>query len=416
MSENRISICLDNQVLRHHGAVAGTTGYGKSNTNSNIVMAAIKMGYCVFLFDHKPDYQNLEQPNDEKDLFQNLEKPNDEKDLVMDLEKPNDKKDLVIHPKWEPQGFDCTVDYFSLSDDKSRKANAKEKLINVYASSFDPYQLASALFHKRGEDVPQENMTLLLNAYKDKQEEYNKYTWALKEAIEWIRGLDKGTMSDVLGGGSITGNSKTAMLRKLQARSMPWMDRMEEDSSASKVPGLGSPQKRLALEIDVPLLIKGKTVNVIRVGQSQGRDYGLFLSFLLERVYNAKASNPDLPPILYLIDEAQDIFSGSKQLREACEDMLDANMRKGRSLNIAFWYGLQRFSALPESISININSRIIMAHKQADEVKNALPGASKEILGLVTQLKRGEALVSLFGSTSIVQAKMHPSKALLTKE
>jgi DNA helicase HerA-like ATPase len=389
MSENRISICLDNQVLRHHGAVAGTTGYGKSNTNSNIVRAAINMGYCVFLFDHKPDYQDLEKPNDEKDKF--------------------------TDPKWEPQAFDCTLRYFSLSDDKSRKANTSEKLINVYASSFDPYQLASALFHKRGEDVPQENMTLLLNAYKDKQEENNKYTWALKEAIEWIRGLDKGTMSDVLGGGSITGNSRTAMLRKLQARSLPWMDRIE-DYSTSQLPGLGIPQKRLAPEIDVPSLIQEKTVNVIRVGQSQGRDYGLFLSFLLERVYNAKASNPDLPPILYLIDEAQDIFSGSKQLREACEDMLDANMRKGRSLNIAFWYGLQRFSALPESISININSRIIMAHKQADEVKNALPGASKEILGLVTQLKRGEALVSLFGSTSIVQAKMHPSKALLTKE
>jgi DNA helicase HerA-like ATPase len=389
MSDNRISICLDNQVLRHHGAVAGTTGYGKSNINSNIVRAAINMGYCVFLFDHKPDYQNLEKPNDEKDLFTDTQ--------------------------WKPQGFDCQLRYFSLSDDKSRKANSNEKLINVYASSFEPYQLASALFHKRGEEVPQENMTLLLNEYKDKQEEKNKKNWTLKDAIEWIRGLDKGTMSNVLGGGSITENSKTAMLRKLKARSMPWMDRIE-DYNTSKLPGLGSSQKPLAPEIDVPSLIQGKTVNVIRVGQSQGRDYGLFLSFLLERVYNAKASNPDLPPILYLIDEAQDIFSGSKQLREACEDMLDANMRKGRSLNIAFWYGLQKFSALPESISININSRIIMAHKQADEAKNALPGASKEILGLVTQLQRGEALISLFGATSIIQAKMHPSKALLTKE
>ncbi|MEZ2246775.1 ATP-binding protein [Microcoleus sp.] len=390
MSENRISICLDNQVLRHHGAVAGTTGYGKSNINSNIVMAAIKMGYCVFLFDHKPDYQDLEKSNDEINLF--------------------------ADPNWEPQGFDCNLRYFSLSDDKSRKANANEKLINVYASSFDPYQLGSALFHKRGEEVPQENMTLLLNGYKDKQEEYNKYTWSLKDAIEWINKLSKPEMSNILGGGSISDSSMKPMLRKLKARSLPWMDRMEDYTEPGQLPGLGITKKSPAPEIDVPSLIKEKTVNVIRVGQTQGRDYGLFLSFLLERVYNAKASNPDLPPILYLIDEAQDIFSGSKQLREACEDMLDANMRKGRSLNIAFWYGLQRFSALPESISININSRIIMAHKQADEVKNALPGASKEILGLVTQLKRGEALVSLFGSTSIVQAKMHPSKALLTKE
>ena len=415
MSDNRISICLDNQVLRHHGAVAGTTGYGKSNINSNIVRAAINMGYCVFLFDHKPDYQNLEQANDEKDLFQNLEKPNDKKDLVIDVEKPNDKKDLFIPRNWEPQGFDCNLCYFSLSDDKSGKANTREKLLNVYASSFDPYQLACALFHKRGEEVPQENMTLLLNAYKDKQEENKKSTWVLKDAIEWISKLQKNEMSNILGGGSISDNSMKPMLRKLKARSLPWMDPIEYYTT-SPVPGIESTEKRLAEEMNVNSLIKEKTVNVIRVGQSQGRDYGLFLSFLLERVYNAKASNPALPPILYLIDEAQDIFSGSKQLREACEDMLDANMRKGRSLNIAFWYGLQRFSALPESISININSRIIMAHKQADEVKNALPGASKEILGLVTQLKRGEALVSLFGSTSIVQAKMHPSKALLTKE
>ena len=96
--------------------------------------------------------------------------------------------------------------------------------------------------------------------------------------------------------------------------------------------------------------------------------------------------------------------------------MLDSNMQKGRSLNIAFWYGLQKLSALPESITINFNSRIVMIHKQTDEALNALPEVSKETLSLVTELKPGEALVSLCGSRSIVKAKMHPSKTLLTKE
>ncbi|MBW4594352.1 MAG: DUF853 family protein [Brasilonema angustatum HA4187-MV1] len=389
MQQGRLPICLDNRVLRHHGVVAGATGSGKSNVNSNIVRAAINMGYCVFLFDHKPDYQNLDKPNDEKNLFSDI--------------------------NWQPQGFDCKLCYFSLSDDKSGKANKNETLINVYASSFDPYQLASALFYKRGEELQQENMTLLLSAYKDDQEERQKYTWTLADAVKWIRQLTKEQMSNVLGGGSITDKSMSSMLRKLQARTMPWMDRILTYNNA-QLPGLSIPKQALAPEINVSGLIEEKTINIIRVGQSQGRDYGLFLSFLLDRVYKAKASNADLPPIVYVIDEAQDIFSGSKQLREACEDMLDANMRKGRSLNIAFWFGLQKFSALPDSITININSRIIMTHKQVDEAKNALPGASQELLSMVTGLKPGESLMSLFGSNSIVQGKMHPSKALLTKE
>ena len=222
-------------------------------------------------------------------------------------------------------------------------------------------------------------------------------------------------MPNVLGGGSITDSSKTSMLRKLQVRKMPWMDR-KLINQEEQLPGLTISRKNLAPETNVRALIQPKTINVIRVGQTQGRDYGLFLSFLLDRVYSAKASKSELAPVLYLIDEAQDIFSGSKQLREACEDMLDSNMRKGRSLNIAFWYGLQKFSALPESITINLNSRIVMTHKQTGEALNALPGVSKETLSLVTELKPGEALVSLFGSNSIVKAKMHPSKALLTKE
>ncbi len=199
MTKSRVPICLNNRVLRHHGVVAGTTGSGKSNVNSNIVRAAINMDYCVFLFDHKPDFQDLEKPNNETTLFNN-------------------------HQQWYSEGFDCHINYFSLSDDKSSKANIKEKLINVHASSFEPYQLATALFYKRGEELQQENMTLLLNAYKDEQEERTKFTWTLADAVDWIRRLKKEQMSNVLGGGSISDSSKGSMLRKLQVRTMPWMD------------------------------------------------------------------------------------------------------------------------------------------------------------------------------------------------
>ncbi len=313
MSKSRVPICLNNRVLRHHGAVAGTTGSGKSNLNSNIVRAAINMNYCVFLFDHKPDFQDLEKPNNETKLFN--------------------------YQEWLPEGFDCNINYFSLSDDSSNKANTKEKLINVHASSFEPYQLATALFHKRGEELQQENMTLLLTAYKDEQEERNKFTWALADAVVWIRKLRKEEMPNVLGGGNITDSSKTSMLRKLQIRTMPWMDR-KIINLEDQLPGLSIPKKNLASETNVRALIQPKTINVIRVGQTQGRDYGLFLSFLLDRVYSTKASKSELAPVLYLIDEAQDIFSGSKQLREACEDMLDSNMRKGTQLEYRFlvWF------------------------------------------------------------------------------
>ena len=320
---------------------------------------------------------------------------------------------------WTPDSLQANaIHFFSLNNDKSLRAHSKEQLINVHASSFEPDNLAAALFYNRGEEVPCENMALLLQAYDDHLQDSNHPPsfWSLDQAKTWMQTqFNNKTLGNILQGGSISASSWTPMMRKLMARRFEWLDR-QSISSTVPLPGISVRGLSTLPETDISSLIVPKNLSVIRVSSDQGRGYGLFLSYLLQRVYDAKAGNPNLPPVLYIIDEAQDIFSGSKQLVAACESMLDGNMRKGRSLHIAFWYGLQSFGALPGTIAQNLNSRITMRHKDLDGAKKALPNLDREIVALTANFNPGEAFIDLYGASSIIQATMRPSKARLTKD
>ena len=62
-----IDIRLTDEHLCHHIISAGATGSGKSNTNVNILLAAQQASFCSLVYDMKPDYCEIDQPNDELD-------------------------------------------------------------------------------------------------------------------------------------------------------------------------------------------------------------------------------------------------------------------------------------------------------------------------------------------------------------
>ena len=149
---------------------------------------------------------------------------------------------------------------------------------------------------------------------------------------------------------------------------------------------------------------------------SSGREYGLFLSYMLRKLYNLRRTRALEFPICVIIDEAQDIFNGSKAVRDTAEDTINEVLRKGRSKQLGFVIAVQSASQVPSSIVQNLNSRIIQGQKAEEELKHAIPGLSKELLKMVLSFGPGEALLDLFGTRSIVHAQMAPSPFMLTKE
>jgi hypothetical protein len=122
-----IAVCFDQRTGLHHTLAAGSTGSGKSNTLGSIACAAISAGACVIICDHKPDYQNITEPNDEgsQPWFRGL----------------------------------SNVSYWRLG---GQRRNAAENNITVPASSLDSTMIASAIFHHPNEYNQKEAADTLL--------------------------------------------------------------------------------------------------------------------------------------------------------------------------------------------------------------------------------------------------------------
>jgi len=115
----KIEMRLTGEILSHHMLSAGQTGSGKSNTNVNIIGAAQATGFCSLVYDMKPDYSEIDQPNDEP-----------------------------LPPGVMPEGF-RNVTYWVLGSDQIRP---NETAISVPACELDPSKLAQVIFYRPGED------------------------------------------------------------------------------------------------------------------------------------------------------------------------------------------------------------------------------------------------------------------------
>ncbi len=160
-------------------------------------------------------------------------------------------------------------------------------------------------------------------------------------------------------------------------------------------------------------LQKGK-VMVIRTNAS-GREYGLFLSYILRELYDLKRSGQIDFPIVNIVDEAQDIFQGGSAIRDTATFTLNETIRKGRSKDISFVIAVQSVSQTPDSVLTNLNSRFIHRQNSVEELRLAIPSATRELMANSLTFGPGEALVSIIGARSVVRAEMAPSPFELTK-
>lgn len=384
-----VGIYYDHKRLVYHSLLAGATGSGKSNAGANIIKASINLGFGCVVYDHKPDYQDMHQPNADGDTTN---------------QQPME------------------VDYWFLGNHK--RANGHR--IVVPASCFSPTMLAATMFWQDGEVQQREEMEHGLEVYADLQEMNGTGDpWTLNDWFWWYtNGQGPGANPDEVSrqvGHRPDPRTLQAFLRKVvrRQRRPAWVDGVSIGSQQNQAQtgtmlgrnaGAGAPKW-----FDPVGLIKPGKVLCIKVnGSEAGREYGLFLDFMLKRVYRARAEREIGFPVHHFIDEAQDIFGGSKRFAEAAGGSMSNQIRKGRSLNIAFTIAVQSADQVPSEILNNLNSRMILRHNNASQAKSALEKATEEQRSMTAYFGPGQALVDLFGSNAVVQAQLLRSPFQLT--
>lgn len=386
-----IGVYYDHKRLVYHSLLAGATGSGKSNAGANIIKASVNMGFGCVVYDHKPDYQDMEKLN--ADLAE--EDPN---------QQPMD------------------VEYWYLG----RQPGANGHTIVIPASCFSPGMLAATIFWNDGEMQQREEMEHGLEVYRDlRRDDDPDAVWTLNDWFWWYtdgNGVQAST-DDIQRtvGHAPHRSSLSALLRKVTRRNRRpmWLDGVNVGSHDDQ-PATGSVMgkragRRTPVWFDpINKIQKGKVLCIKINGSEAGREYGLFLDFMLKRVYRARANRDLKFPVHHFIDEAQDIFGGSKRFAEAAGGSMSQQIRKGRSLNIGFTIAVQSADQVPSEILNNLNSRIILRHNNAGQARSALEKATPEQLSSTAYFGPGQALVDLFGSNAVVQGQMLRSPFQLT--
>jgi hypothetical protein len=377
--DSDIPLCFSRYILAHHLLLAGSTGTGKSHDMSNLFHAILAMGNCVILFDHKPDYQDLDRPNESAVGY------------------ANGVRDAVFYAIGEGAGTRAGI-------------RADEHTITVAASELDPELLARTLLYRKNEELQAELTQSLLEYFAADQIDKRVRSWSLQQ---FVAALPPGLATWGIQGDTKTYNALRGKIARSNRRPA-WVDASTAipRSSLSRAGGTAAPNAFTIANILRP----GRLI-VIRIPSRYGggRHYALFLDYLMREIYRIREETPtESPRITLMIDEAQDIFGAGKDFANVAGAMLDEKIRKGRSLGISFILAVQSTDSVDEAILNNFNSQIIGRHNNFMQAQKAMPRAAREQLKMTESFRAGERLVNFFGANAVVHARMRLSPSQLT--
>jgi DNA polymerase III delta prime subunit len=369
-----VPVCVSKQSLMYHTLVAGSTGSGKTNTIANIARSAVNEGLFVIIFDHKPDYQNTHEPNDEG--TQNYYGP-----------------------------LARSGQYWFIGDTFPVPGRIETR-ISVPAQDLNTFILAAAILHRDGEELQRDTLYTFLDAYSVEQNGH----WAMGGFIKWLQELTPERAP---------GQPNKATFKAIQRKaSHPNRIPTWIDGRAQTVAEATFGVEPNGHTFHVGEIIRPGSACIVRIGSGagDGREYGLLLSYILDKI-NEFAEQARLPcPVLVCIDEAQDIFSAGRSLRSVATEMLDRHVRKGRSKRIGYLFGVQSSASVPDAIMNNLNNRFIHKHNSPDELRVAANMATDEQRKMTATFGAGECLAYLYGANAIIHSQMRRSPFKLTKE
>ena len=368
--DKEIPIAINQEILRHHILIAGSTGSGKSHLLSNIAHVADNMEQCVILFDHKPDHQDHHKKNPDAQ---------------------------------NPRAF-SNVRYWTLNPNDP---NSQAQLIKTQAQDLSAELLAATVFHRSGEELQAETFAAIVAAFAQ-----DRQRWTIHDLRTFIAQRNNGAINQMLGENvNIHASTLNAIRTKLRVgrnRIPSFIDREVQNDP------LGKPVRQV---INVDAIFQAG-LNVIRIEEGDSRGYALFLSYLLQKA-NSLRANPNTsgqtPRMLVLIDEAADIFTAeSNYLRQVATGELNSRIRRGRSLHISYVISVQDAGDVPESTRQNLNTTIAGRHRHLNVLREAMPTAARDMLNNADKLAPGEMLVDFFGIASMLHVQADLSRSQLT--
>jgi hypothetical protein len=379
----RVDIRITEELIRHHILSAGTTGSGKSNTNANIVCAAQDAGFATLIYDNKPDFTELDQPNDEP-----------------------------LAPPVRAAGL-THVQFWALGT----APRSNERALSVRACDLDPGKLAAAVFYRPGEELQSEAAEQLLMGYADNE---GDQPWTIASFIDWLLRQPNSAAAANQMPFPTSFNERTfnAVRQKFPRRGRvpSWIDAGARRAARPFGGAFSDDDDGDRVDTSWLARMAPREVHVIRVDTNTGgRSYALFLDFAMREVARLRREQI-IPPVMHLVDEAADLFvSPNRRLRDMMTGTLDEQVRKGRSLSIGFVISAQSAGDVPEQIRHNMNSTIAFKHKQPSVLREVLPESSDAIFRSSALLQPGEAIVQLFKTHGLLRCRMHQSPARLFK-
>jgi hypothetical protein len=364
LAHQDVPIRLNDESLRHHILVGGTTGMGKTNTNAHIIQAAIAADFVPIIYDHNLDFIKIREPN----------------------------------PHYSP-GIGIDAQIWSLGG-----SHSDAKPIYVPASELNPELLAATIFSQKGEEYQAMMFTNVLFAYITYRE---NQTWHWEEFEQWYCQFENPKQLDQKLPRELATDLRPETFKAIRrrVRSPSRIPNWIRTSALQR--GYHTPQAP-GIENFFDAVIPG-SAHVIRLdGNRDNSSYALYLDYSQNRL--AKQRRRGGPKMFNMVEEASTIFaSGNQLLRDHATNSLAEHIRTGRRHGIGFCISTQSAGDVPPEIRLNLNSIIAFKHKNPSVLKEILPEQARDIFGLVNNLQRGEALIDLFNVRGLLHAKMFRS-------
>jgi DNA helicase HerA-like ATPase len=406
-----VPLCVRRPVFRHHIMISGGTGSGKSNTGANLVYQAVRMGFTVFLYDAKPDYTKINQPNSDSTVQEIWEA------LKRYGLKPAGEQSLT------------RVAIYGIGRAHANKYQGYNVILGFRASDFEPEWLASLFFNPKSDLNQYEEFVNICRELRDTKQHYTLED--VLEVVEERSEEEETKKGEGKKGKSIHRLTARAIISKVNRRRkyMQWLDCVEKEVEEAEEESRQEGPRQAVLPFEeitqpVPTPKKPRTepykpknfigksqVVYIDLADVDSQSYALFLGYFLRenQRYLANNSQARTSGVVEFVDEAHRIFTNDTRYSDLLEDAFNRTMMEGRSLNHGVIISLQNASQVPSSVLNNINTHIVMRQNNRDVARAATQTMGEGFADQSIGLAPGQALCQMFGSTATVLAQMAPS-------
>lgn len=395
-----VRFCLDSTdkaVLPRNVGIFGTVGSGKTNTAQVLIEEISSAGYSVIVVDVEGEYTTMDEPTDR--LLDALHDAG--------MKEKGLESFRVLHPANAETSRSSGATPFTLLTARLDPFVLCELIDATEAQERCLLEIVDALSKVAGGAFSVPDSTGLKGILEAPAKDAEPYT--LREIIGaaagWAQSGDLTIRGKIV---STTGKPHISSLYALMGK----LGKLNRGGAfdAKGVPALEAPD-----------LIVAGGVTVIDVSYSSDRLKNLVIADLLRVVFDAKLSDPKLPPTMIMIEEAHTFISAERtgRMQETIE-MLREIARRGRKRWLGLTFISQQPSHIPNEIFELCNTRIVHNVKSQSNLRALKLTAGDvvdEMWDLVPSLGVGQTVVSSpqYGQPIVVNMRPCRTKRQFTE-